>query len=117
MTRIPGIDLRRSKRLTKTNPIVRLNNPVVHGFYRKRGGQTKCPGNDRGRYGTLAPEKQPSTGSPGNNTSLSGTPNKTQPSAEDREYTLLERNTDQEYPKTVPLRNNISPGGGGNVEE
>ena len=46
-TRIPGIDLRRSKRLTKTSHIVRLNNPIVPGFYRKHSGQTKCPSHTR----------------------------------------------------------------------
>ena len=35
-TRVMGIPERRSKRLTKTNPIVRFNNPVIMNDYRKR---------------------------------------------------------------------------------
>ena len=46
-------NLRRSKRLTKTNPIVRLNNPIPSD-YRKYSQKTKRPGNNfghRGHYG------------------------------------------------------------------
>ena len=44
-------NLRRSKRLTKTNPIIRFNNPITSD-YRKHGKQTECPEDtrNRGRY-------------------------------------------------------------------
>ena len=44
-------NLRRSKRLTKTNPIIRFNNPITSD-YRKHRKQTKCPEDtrNRGRY-------------------------------------------------------------------
>ena len=40
-------NLRRFKRITKTNPIVRLNNPVPSD-YRKYSHKTQRPGNDTG---------------------------------------------------------------------
>ena len=44
-------NLRRSKRLTKTNPIIRFNNPITSD-YRKHRKKTKCPEDtrNRGRY-------------------------------------------------------------------
>ena len=51
-------NLRRSKRLTKTNPIVRLNNPAPLD-YRKYSQKTKRPGNNPGRRGHYRQQRDP----------------------------------------------------------
>ena len=53
-------NLRRSKQLTKTNPIVRLNNPVSSD-YGKYVRKTKQPGNDTGhmRKQLMKPNERP----------------------------------------------------------
>ena len=51
-TRVEGTELRRSKRLTKTNPIVRLNNPQMYDFHRKCHKRAQPDGDDNGRKRT-----------------------------------------------------------------
>ena len=47
-TRVPGTDLRRSRRLTKHNPIIRLNNPISFNYYRKHREQVELgPSHER----------------------------------------------------------------------
>ena len=46
-TRVSGTELRRSNRLTKTNPIVRIKNSVVFTYYRKHREEAQ-PRDDRG---------------------------------------------------------------------
>ena len=43
-TRVPGIPERRSKRLTKTTPIVRFNNPIILPEYRKQQRRNNAEG-------------------------------------------------------------------------
>ena len=50
-TRISGIPERRSKRLTKTNPIIRFNNPITLIDYRKQP-RAKDDGERRGLTGS-----------------------------------------------------------------
>ena len=48
-TRVSGIPERRSKRLTKTNPIVRFNNPIMLSEYRKRNNKNATNGETSNR--------------------------------------------------------------------
>ena len=96
LEQLENTNLRRSKRLTKTNPIVRLNNPVNQSDYRKqqndsichhyRNAQRRCRSKTK-RATSKTPERytQPTTGKPtslsrntGENTTRQWTDNRTQ---------------------------------------
>ena len=51
-TSMDGTNLRRSKRLTATNPIIRLNSPHIDDFHRKRHRQAQPIGNNQRGRGT-----------------------------------------------------------------
>ena len=54
-------NVRRSKRLTKTNPIVRYNNPICHDYrnHRRKAELGRNTGSNPNRYGNKQPELNP----------------------------------------------------------
>ena len=55
--------VRRLKRLTKTNPIVRYNNPICHDYrnHRRKAELGRNTGSNPNRYGNKQPELNPTT--------------------------------------------------------
>ena len=101
-TRVIGTDLRRSSRLTKTNPIVRPNKPVQHGFYRKRGGKAQQSSSHRRINGRSGAKSTDVTGTPETRNCLSGTPKK--------DSAQSELHTDQLALTEIPTNNQLVSG-------
>ena len=115
-TRVTGTELRRSKRLTNAIPIIRLNNPMTHGFYRKRGGKAQLPGANRRGHGVVPTANH---GSPEFASRQCGPPNTLKQSAVNRD-SVMPASDNRQVITTTPeqlLRTCCSPGGGGNEEE
>ena len=88
LEQLENTNLRRSKRLTRTNPIVRLNNPVNQSDYRKHGKTTQpatttgMPRGDAGAKRRGQPGKRQKgthNPQPKKQQAAHGTPEKTQP--------------------------------------
>ena len=61
--------------MINSNPIIRINNPIHHGFHRNRSGKAQQPSHHRRVNGTGGVINNGMTAKPETITCISGTPN------------------------------------------